>query len=376
MIGGNIKKEVLKRENRYRFYNENNKLIKEEFYYKDIDTGVERSQPYFVNFITYDEKNNSYEESTYYAKNKGRKLRSIFKKNGVYHNDNGPAMICYGAESENFKLFCKYYKDGFIYRDLGPYSFKIMREKVKELGLEYTPRQYLFQIVAFAGLAGGISYLYFYNLLISIVYAIIAVSFIPYITYLRCKRQYSEYIFEQVQVYCTNTIMEFATTQAFVKSLEGVVASGILEEPILSDVKTMIALSYEKGDVYDSIKYMDTKYPYYMVKNMHQLFLQVTKEGAKDTQETFENMLSDIDILVEGVYRDRTDRANFHKQFLTFGVALYGLIALIQILISQETYIAMLDNIIVRLLVHGIVIINSCFLLAGEKYYNENVGAE
>lgn len=262
------------------------------------------------------------------------------------------------------------------YKKIEPYSFKIMREKVKELGLEYTPRQYLFQIVAFAGLAGGISYLYFYNLLISIVYAIIAVSFIPYITYLRCKRQYSEYIFEQVQVYCTNTIMEFATTQAFVKSLEGVVASGILEEPILSDVKTMIALSYEKGDVYDSIKYMDTKYPYYMVKNMHQLFLQVTKEGAKDTQETFENMLSDIDILVEGVYRDRSDRALFHKQFLTFGVALYGLIALIQILISQETYIAMLDNIIVRLLVHGIVIINSCFLLAGEKYYNENVGAE
>ena len=53
--------------------------------------------------------------------------------------------------------------------------------------------------------------------------------------------------------------MEFATTQAFVKSLEGVVESGILEEPLLSDVKTMIALSYEKGDVYDSIKYMDTK---------------------------------------------------------------------------------------------------------------------
>ena len=37
-------------------------------------------------------------------------------------------MICYGAESENFKLFCKYYKDGFIYRDLGPYSFKIMND--------------------------------------------------------------------------------------------------------------------------------------------------------------------------------------------------------------------------------------------------------
>ena len=272
----------------------------------------------------------------------------------------------------------KFISQQFIntYKKIEPYSFKVMRDKVKELGLEYTPRQYLFQIVAFAGLAGVISYLYFYNLFITIIYMIVAVSFIPYITYLRCKRQYSEYIFEQVQVYCTNTIMEFATTQAFVKSLEGVVESGVLEEPLLSDVKTMRALSYEKGDVYDSIKYMDTKYPYYMVKNMHQLFLQVTKEGAKDTSETFENMLSDIDILVEGVYRDRADRAVFHKQFLTFGIALYGMVALIQLLISQETYIAMLDNTLIQILVHGIVIINSWFLLSGEKYYNENVGAE
>ena len=262
------------------------------------------------------------------------------------------------------------------YRKIEPYSFKTMREKVKELGLEYTPRQYLFQILAFAGLAGGISYLYFYNLAITIVYIALAVSVIPYITYLRCKRQYSEYIFEQVQVYCTNTIMEFSTTQAFVKSLEGVVASGVLEEPLLSDVKTMIALSYEKGDVYDSIKYMDTKYPYYMVKNMHQLFLQVTKEGAKNTQETFENMLTDIDVLVEGVYRDRADRAAFHKQFITFGVSLYGMIALIQLLIGQETYISMIDNIWIRIFVHIIVLINSWFLLSGEKYYNENVGAE
>lgn len=262
------------------------------------------------------------------------------------------------------------------YKKFEPYSYKTMREKVKELGLEYTSRQYLFQIILFAGLSGGISYLYFYNLAITIGYMIVAVSVIPYITYLRCKRQYSEYIFEQIQVYCTNTIMEFSTTQAFVKSLEGVVSSGVLEEPVLSDVKTMIALSYEKGDVYDSIKYMDAKYPYYMVKNMHQLFLQVTKEGAKDTSETFENMLTDIDVLVEGVYRDRSDRQTFHKQFLTFGISLYGMIALIQLLIGQETYIAMVDKFIIRVFVHLIVIINSCFLILGEKYYNENVGAE
>lgn len=262
------------------------------------------------------------------------------------------------------------------YDQYAPYSYKAMREKIKELGLEYTPRQYTIQVVLFAGIAGAIGYLYFYNLIVAIIYAIIAVSIIPYLAYLRCKRQYSEFIFEQVQVYTTNTIMEFATTQSFVKSLEGVVESGVLEDPVLSDVKTMIALSYEKGDVADSINYMNSKYPYYMVKNMHQLFLQVTKEGAKNTEETFDNMLNDIDILVEGVYRDRSDRKQFHSQFLIFGLILYTLIMLIQLILGVDEYINMLDDTIMKILVHLVVIINSYFLLKGEKYYNENVGAE
>ena len=262
------------------------------------------------------------------------------------------------------------------YSLFAPYSYKEMRRKIRELGMEYTTRQYVTQIVLFAGLAGGIGYMYFYDLVIAVIYAVIAVAAIPYVTYLRCKRQYSEYIFEQIQVYVTNTIMEFSTTQAFIKSLEGVVESGILEDPVLNDVKTMIALSYEKGDVNDSIAYMNAKYPFFMVKNMHQLFLQVTKEGAKDTQETFDNMLIDIDALVEGVYRDRMDRSNFHKQFLVFGVALYAIVILIQLLVGMETYISMLDNLLVKLALHALVIINSYFLLKGEKYYNENVGAE
>lgn len=262
------------------------------------------------------------------------------------------------------------------YDQFAPYSYKVMREKIKELGLEYTPRQYAIQVGVFAAAAGVVGYFYFYNLIVVIVYAIIAVSSIPYITYLRCKRQYSEFIFEQIQVYTTNTIMEFNTTQSFVKALEGVVESGVLEDPVLSDVKTMIALSYEKGDVTDSINYMNSKYPYYMVKNMHQLFLQVTKEGAKNTEETFDNMLNDIDILVEGVYRDRSDRKQFHGQFLMFGVSLYSLIMLIQLILGVESYIEMLDDIIMRILVHLVVIINSYFLIKGEKYYNENVGAE
>ena len=283
----------------------------------------------------------------------------------TYRNSSGKGVYKFVKEQANV-----------VYEQYAPYSYKEIRKKIKELGLEYTPRQYLIQVAMFAGIGAAIGYLYFYNIIIAIVYALVAVSVIPYLTYLRCKRQYSEFIFEQIQVYTTNTIMEFNTTQSFVKSLEGVVESGVLEEPVLSDVKTMIALSYEKGDVTDSINYMNSKYPYYMVKNMHQLFLQVTKEGAKNTEETFDNMLNDIDILVEGVYRDRSDRKNFHSQFVMFGLSLYSLIMLIQLILGVESYIEMLDGTLMKLLVHFVVIINSWFLLKGEKYYNENVGAE
>ena len=269
----------------------------------------------------------------------------------TYRNSSGEGIYKFVKQQANV-----------VYDQYAPYSYKVMREKIKELGLEYTPRQYLIQVGIFAVIAGAVGYLYFYNLIVAIVYIILAISTIPYLTYLRCKRQYSEFIFEQIQVYTTNTIMEFATTQSFIKSLEGVVESGVLEEPVLSDVKTMIALSYEKGDVTESINYMNSKYPYYMVKNMHQLFLQVTKEGAKNTEETFDNMLNDIDILVEGVYRDRSDRKQFHRQFLMFGISLYSLIMLIQLILGVESYIDMLDNILMKILVHLVVIINSYLL--------------
>lgn len=263
-----------------------------------------------------------------------------------------------------------------IYDKFAPYSFKVVREKTKELGQEYTVKQYAVQIATFAIFAAVISYMYFYNILVSIIYVILAISVIPYLAFLRCKRVYSEYIFEQVQIYTTNTIMEFATTQSFVKALEGVAASGVLEEPVLSDVNMMISLAYQNGSIDESIEFMSSKYPYYIVKNMHQLFLQITKEGAKDSGESLENMQLDIDMLVESVYRDRMDRANFHKKFLQYGVMLFLLVMLIQYMLGSESYRSLIENILVQLILHGIIIFNSYFLLKGEKYYNENVGVE
>ncbi len=264
-----------------------------------------------------------------------------------------------------------------VYEKYAPYSFKVVREKCKEMGLEYSTKQYTVQVVVFATLAFVISYLYFYNALISLIYVVATVSIIPYLAYLRCKRVYSEFIFEQIQVYVTNTIMEFSVTQSFVKALDGVYASGIVEDPVKTDIKIMIDLAYHNGDVGESIEYMNSKYDYYMVRNMHQLFLQITREGARDTTKTLDNMLLDIDELVEGVYRDRIERQQFHKQFIMYGVLLYLMIMLVQLLIKKDVYIELVNsNIFMQLALHLIVLTNSYFLLSGEKYYNENVGAE
>ena len=265
---------------------------------------------------------------------------------------------------------------GNLYDKYAPYSFKEVRQKVKDLGQEYTKRQYTIQIAVFSIATAIITYLYFYNLIVSIIYVLIAVATIPYLTYLRCKRIYSEFIFEQIQVYTTNTIMEFATTQSFVKALEGVYESDVLEDPVKSDVKTMIDLAYENGTIEDSIKYMNDRYDYFIVRNMHQLFLQITNEGSKNAGDALENMSLDIDMLVENVYRDRMDRAKFHKKFLQFGIVLYLMVMLVQMLLGVESYISMLDIWYIQILLHAVIIINTLFLLSGEKYYNENVGAE
>jgi len=284
----------------------------------------------------------------------------------LYRQSNGESVV-------------KFVSDGVenVYEKYAPYSFKMIREKCKEMGLEYTKKEYLMQVIIFGILAFVISWLYFYSILTSFLYVLLVLSMIPYLSYLRCKRVYSEFLFEQVQVYVTNTIMEFAVTQSFVTALEGVYNSGIIEDPVKTDIKVMIDLAYHNGDVGESIDYMNSKYDYYMVRNMHQLFLQVTREGARDTTKALDNMLLDVDELVEGVYRDRIDRAAFHRQFIQFGLLLYCMIMLIQLLITQEKYVSLVNsNLLVRIALHIIVLLNSYFLLSGEKYYNENVGAE
>ncbi len=263
-----------------------------------------------------------------------------------------------------------------IYNKYAPYSFKIVREKAKELGQEYSVKQYATQIIILGGFAGIIGYFYFYSLIWAIIYVVATIAFIPYLAYLRCQRVYSEFIFEQIQTYTTNVIMEFNTTQSFVKSLEGVRDSGIIEEPVLSDIKKMIELAYKNGTIDESIEFFNNKYPFYMVKNMHQLFLQITKEGARDAGESLENMSMDIDALVEGVYRDQMDRKNFHKRFLTFAAVLFSLVIVVQFMLGKDNYIELLDIWYVQILLHVIIIINIYFLITGEKYYNEDVGAE
>ena len=277
--------------------------------------------------------------------------------------------------SESFYTFMKS-QFGIVYQKYAPYSFQTISAKMKELKQEYTMKDYMIQIVVLGGLAGGIAYLYFYSLIMVAAYGGVAIALIPYLAWLRSKRLYSEYIFEQIQVYTTNVIMEFNTTQSFVKSLEGVRDSGIVEDPVLEDIKMMINMSYQNGTIDESIEYFNQKYPYYMVKNMHQLFLQITKEGAKDSGEALENMSMDIDSLVEGVYRDQMDRKQFHTKFITFALVLFLLVLVMQVLLGKDSYLKLLDMWYVHIILHAIIFINCFFLLSGEKYYNDDVGVE
>jgi hypothetical protein len=52
------------------------------------------------------------------------------------------------------------------------------------------------------------------------------------------------------------------------------------------------------------------------------------------------------------------------------------MVMLVQFLLGVETYIEMLDLTYINVLLHGIILLNTYFLLSGEKYYNEDVGAE
>ena len=263
-----------------------------------------------------------------------------------------------------------------VYNNYAPYSYKEVQAKIKDMGQNFTAKDYGLQIVLLGGAAGIISYAYFFNVIVTVIYVTIAIGFIPYLAYLRSQRIYSEFVFEQIQVYTTNVIMEFNTTQSFVKSLEGVRDSGILEDPVLRDVKKMIEMSYTNGTIDQSLEYFDNLYPYYMVKNMHQLFLQITKEGARDSGEALELMSMDIDALVEGVYRDRMDRQQFHTKFLVFGGALFLLVMAMQMLLGKEKYMNLLKEWYVNVILHAIICINCYFLLTGEKFYNEDVGVE
>lgn len=264
---------------------------------------------------------------------------------------------------------------GQAYNKYIPYSFKTVRESAKKMGYDYSIKRFTTEAVIMGAAAFGISFLYFYSIIRSAIYAGIAIMFVPYLAYLRYKRVYSEFIFEQVQVYTTNVIMEFATTQSFVKSLEGVYESGVLEDPFKSDIKIMIDMAYENGTIEQSINYLNEKYDYYIIRNMHQLFLQITNEGSKNSGPALDNMSLDIDMLVENVYSDRLNRANFHKKFIQFGIGLYLMVMLVQLLLG-DSYTNMLSELYMRLLLHAVLIINSLFLINGEKYYNENVGAE
>lgn len=257
-----------------------------------------------------------------------------------------------------------------------PYTFQTVSQKAKELGQEYSKKQYTTHLILVGLFAATTSYLYFYSIPLTIIYTLIATSLVPYFVYLKYKRIYSEFIFEQIQIYASNVLIEFSNTKSFVKALENIKEKNLVENPLLTDIEKMISLSYEHGTIDEAIKYMNELYPYQTVKNLHQLILQITKEEIPSSKITISNFQLDIDALIEEVNRDRYNRSSFHKDFLQISFLLYLLIIIVQYIIGKDTYVILLSKWHIQLLLHSILLINTYFLVKEEKYYNENVGVE
>ena len=68
--------------------------------------------------------------------------------------------------------------------------------------------------------------------------------------------------------------------------------------------------------------------------------------------------------------------SSMYTEILIFGFALYGIVILLQFLVQIDTYIQLLSNVFIVIALHLLVFINTFFLLKGERFYNENVGAE
>ncbi len=81
-------------------------------------------------------------------------------------------------------------------------------------------------------------------------------------------------------------------------------------------------------------------------------------------------------MLVEGVYRDKMDRAAFYKKFVIYGLALYLLVMMMQLLLGQAAYIKMINEWYIQIVLHAVILINSYFLLDGTRFYNQDVDAE
>ena len=63
---------------------------------------------------------------------------------------------------------------GNAYEKYAPYSFRVVQEKAKELGQEYSSRQYFIQISVFGIVSAFVAWVYFYSIIWSIIYAGVA----------------------------------------------------------------------------------------------------------------------------------------------------------------------------------------------------------
>jgi hypothetical protein len=247
--------------------------------------------------------------------------------------------------------------------------------KAKSINRDISLKQKIMIVSTVGIITFIITYLYFYKFWISLLYTALVLAFIPYIIYLSYKKNYKEYVYQQALNYVTNALIEYQKSKNVLESLKKTSLKTNLKDPIKSDVKLMVDLVCSDS-MENAFNMMNDKYDFMIVKNLHQLFLQIIDDQNSDYTETVHNMIQSIDYENEQYNKDVVKRGQVHIRFIECEIIFYLLIVAVQIILGFNNYFITLKSIYMQLALHLIVILNALFLLIENVYYYENMEAE
>ena len=163
-------------------------------------------------------------------------------------------------------------------KKLARYSYLGLRQNFKDLGYEYTIKEYIFHsLVIMAGLL--IFYLGTKTSFIYIVFlVIVSIGVIPYFIWLRRKQRYDQLVNEQVLLYVTTGILFIQEKKNSIKILSDLME--LVNGSIKAYIKEALNIIDESTSYEEGLLYIESKLPFDSVKKFHALLISYKQDGG------------------------------------------------------------------------------------------------